>query len=156
MVPTFEVTVNGARVAVQVQPDTSLLSFLRDHLGLMGSRFGCGLGMCGACFVQVDGAVVPSCETPLRSAEGKEVVTVEGLADENGALHPVQQAILDHQAAQCGFCISGIAVRAAALLREHPMPDRRTVAEALDRNLCRCGSHQRILDAVMTAGRAST
>jgi nicotinate dehydrogenase subunit A len=152
---TFALTVNGDPVEVHAEPDTSLLSVVRDHLGLMGSRFGCGAGMCGACFVQVDGAVVPSCDTPLWSAEGKAVVTVEGLAGEEGALHPVQQAILDHQAAQCGFCISGIAVRAAALLREDPSPDRRAVAEALDRNLCRCGSHQRILDAVVAAGRAT-
>jgi nicotinate dehydrogenase subunit A len=126
---------------------------LRNDLGLLGSRFGCGLGLCGACFVQLGDAVVPACDTPLWAAEGRPVRTVEGLA-RDGRPHPVQQALLDHQAAQCGFCISGIAVRAAALLEEEPQPDAATVARALDRNLCRCGAHRRIIDAVVAAGRA--
>jgi aerobic-type carbon monoxide dehydrogenase small subunit (CoxS/CutS family) len=145
-------TVNGREVEVQADPDTPLLTVLRDSLGLLGSRFGCGLGLCGACFVRLDGAVVPSCDTPVWAAAGRSVVTVEGLAPE-GELHPVQQALLDHQAAQCGFCISGIAVRAAALLEEEPQPDAARVAAALDRNLCRCGAQRRIIDAVVDAGR---
>lgn len=144
--------VNGADTEVTAAPDTPLLTVLRNELGLMGSRFGCGLGQCGACFVRVDGAVVPACDTPLWSAAGRSVVTVEGLGPD-GELHPVQQALLDHQAAQCGFCISGIAVRAAALLEEDPAPDADTVARALDRNLCRCGAHRRIVRAVVAAGR---
>jgi nicotinate dehydrogenase subunit A len=147
-------TVNGRQVTAGAGPDTPLLSVLRDELGLMGSRLGCGLGLCGACFVRMDDAVVPSCDTPLWSAANRSVVTVEGLAPD-GELHPVQQALLDRQAAQCGFCISGITVRAAALLDEHPRPDPATVAQALDRNLCRCGAHRRIIDAVVEAGRRS-
>ena len=113
----------------------------------MGSRFGCGEGLCGACFVRLGDAVVPSCQTPLWQAEGQAVTTVEGLSDERGP-HPVQQAILDRQAAQCGFCVAGIVVRAAALLESEPGADAVRVAEALDRNLCRCGSQQRIVDAI--------
>ena len=143
-------SVNGATVTVSADPETPLLSVVRNDLGLIGSRFGCGLGLCGACFVQVDGEVVPSCDTPLWAVEGRDVLTVEGLGD-GGGLHPVQQALLDHQAAQCGFCIAGIAVNAAALLAKNPRPDRRTVIETLDRNLCRCGVQRRVVDAVLDA-----
>jgi nicotinate dehydrogenase subunit A len=151
---SISLTVNGRPVEVDADPDTSLLSVLRNELGLLGSRFGCGMGLCGACFVQVDGTVVPSCDTPLWSVPGARVTTVEGLAAEDGTLHPVQRALLDRQAAQCGFCISGIAVRAAALLEETPAPDAGQVAEALERNLCRCGAHGRIVQAVVDAGAA--
>jgi nicotinate dehydrogenase subunit A len=145
------VSVNGTEVVLAGDPDTPLLTALRDELGLVGSRFGCGEGLCGACFVRLGDAVVPSCQTPLGQAEGQAVTTVEGLSDERGP-HPVQQAILDRQAAQCGFCVAGIVVRAAALLESEPGADGVRVAEALDRNLCRCGSQQRIIDAVVTAG----
>ena len=147
--------INGVERTVTAAPDTPLLTVLRNELGLLGSRFGCGLGLCGACFVRMDDAVVPACDTPLWAAEGRSVVTVEGLAP-GDELHPVQQALLDRQAAQCGFCISGIAVRAAALLDETPSPDAATVAAALDRNLCRCGAHRRIIDAVVAAGEEAT
>jgi nicotinate dehydrogenase subunit A len=150
----FDLRVNGREASVTADPDTPLLTVLRNELGLFGPRFGCGLGQCGACFVRLDGAVVPSCDTPVWAAAGHDVVTVEGLRTD-GALHPVQQALLDRQAAQCGFCISGIAVRAAALLEEVPSPDAATVALALDRNLCRCGAQRRIIDAVVAAGGAS-
>ena len=153
MTETFRLQVDGVDREVTADPDTPLLTVLRDRLGLLGSRFGCGMGLCGACFVRMDDAVVPACDTPLWSAAGRSVVTVEGLAPE-GRLHPVQQALLDHQAAQCGFCISGIVVRAAALLDEVPSPDAATVAQALDRNLCRCGAQRRIIDAVVAAGAA--
>ena len=145
------VTVNGNEVVLTSDGETTLLTALRDELGLVGSRFGCGQGLCGACFVRLEDAVVPSCQTPLWQVEGQSVTTVEGLSDEAGP-HPVQQAILDGQAAQCGFCIAGIVVRAAALLEAEPGADAVRVAEALDRNLCRCGSHQRIVDAIVTAG----
>jgi nicotinate dehydrogenase subunit A len=148
----FRLRVNGSDAEVAADPDASLLTVLRNELGLLGSRFGCGLGQCGACFVRMDGAVVPACDTPMWSAAGRSVVTVEGLAPDGG-LHPVQHAILDSQAAQCGFCISGIAVRAAALLEEDAAPDADTVARALDRNLCRCGAQRRIIAAVVAAGR---
>ncbi|HET9422015.1 MAG TPA: (2Fe-2S)-binding protein [Nocardioides sp.] len=140
-------TVNGSEVDLTSDADTPLLTALRDELGLVGSRFGCGQGLCGACFVRLGDAVVPSCQTPLWQAEGQAVTTVEGLSDERGP-HPVQQALLDRQAAQCGFCIAGIVVRAAALLESEPTADRARIAEALDRNLCRCGSQQRIIEAV--------
>jgi nicotinate dehydrogenase subunit A len=152
MTDPIRLTVNGADVVVTAHPDTPLLTVLRNDLGLLGSRFGCGMGLCGACFVQVDDQVMPACDTPLWAAENRRVRTVEGLG-RNGELHPVQQAILDGQAAQCGFCISGIVVRAAALLDENPRPDADAVARALDRNLCRCGAHRRIIDAVVAAGR---
>jgi nicotinate dehydrogenase subunit A len=153
MTQTFELTVNGSPVRVQTHPDTSLLNVLRDELDLKGSRFGCGAGLCGACFVQMDGQVVSSCDTPIRSAEGRNVVTVEGLAPGDD-LHRVQRAFLDEQAAQCGYCISGILVSAAALLEKNPAPDEQAVIEALDRNLCRCGVQRRVVRAVLAAGSA--
>jgi nicotinate dehydrogenase subunit A len=151
---SFRLTVNGDPVVVEADPDTPLLSVLRQALDLKGTRFGCGLGLCGACYVRIDGEVVPSCDTPIWSADGRRVVTVEGLGS-GGALHPVQQALLAEQAAQCGFCISGIAVRAAALLEANPRPSPEEVAEALDRNLCRCGVQRRIIKAVVDAGGVS-
>ncbi|GAA3169272.1 (2Fe-2S)-binding protein [Blastococcus jejuensis] len=150
----MELTVNGTSRDVDAHPDTPLLDVLRGDLGLTGSRFGCGLGQCGACFVLVDGRAVPACDTPLWSVEGRSVTTVEGLAD-GDRLHPVQQAVLDEQAAQCGFCVSGIVVSAAALLAENPQPDEATVAAALDRHLCRCGIQHRMIAAVVRAGRES-
>lgn len=148
---TVGLTVNGEPREVTAAPDTPLLHILRNVLDLRGSRFGCGVGLCGACFVLVDGTAVPSCDTPLWSVEGKTVVTVEGLATD-GQLHPAQQAVLDEQAAQCAFCISGILVSAAALLAQDPTPDEPAVVAALDRNLCRCGVQRRVITAVVRAG----
>lgn len=142
-------TVNGERVEVDRPDDTPLLTVIRDALGLVGSRFGCGQGLCGACLVLLDGRPVPSCDTPLWQAAEGAVVTVEGLAAEGP--NPVQQSLIEHQAAQCGFCISGIVVQATALLEATPDPSREQVAAALERNLCRCGTHQRIVDAVLAA-----
>jgi nicotinate dehydrogenase subunit A len=144
-------TVNGARHESAADPDTPLLYVLRNELGLVGARFGCGMGLCGACFVHVDGAVVASCDTPLWSVEGKTVVTVEGLAP-GDELHPVQQAMLDEQAAQCAYCVTGVIMSGAALLERSPQPDRAEVVAALDRNLCRCGAHNRMVRAVLRAG----
>ena len=118
---TFRLTVDGEAVEVVADPDAPLLHVLRHELGKPGTRFGCGVGLCGACFVLLDGRPAPSCDTPMWSADGKDVVTVEGLGT-GGALHPVQQAFLDEQAAQCGFCVSGVLVSAAALLRDDPAP----------------------------------
>jgi nicotinate dehydrogenase subunit A len=148
---TVDLTVNGVLRRVQADPDTPLLDVLRGELGLPGARFGCGLGLCGACAVLVDGRSVNSCDTPLWSVAGTAVTTVEGLAPDG--LHPVQQAVLDEQAGQCGFCLSGLVVSAAALLAEHPQPDEATVAAALDRHLCRCGIQRRMIAAVVRAGR---
>jgi nicotinate dehydrogenase subunit A len=149
--------VNGEDREVRSEPDTPLLTALRNHLGLKGSRFGCGLGSCGACTVLVDDVPVFSCDTPLWSVEGKSVTTVEGLGS-HGALHPVQQAFIDEQAAQCGYCVSGVVMRAAALLAANPHPDEREVRAGLDDALCRCGAHNRMVRAVLRAsvvGRAS-
>jgi nicotinate dehydrogenase subunit A len=149
----FELTVNGRPVRVETDPGTSLLHVLRNELDLKGTRFGCGVGLCGACFVQLDGQVVASCDTPMWSAEGRTVVTVEGLAPGEG-LHRVQRAFLDEQAAQCGYCVSGILVSAGALLDRNPAPDEQAVIEALDRNLCRCGVQRRVVRAVLKAASA--
>jgi nicotinate dehydrogenase subunit A len=146
----MELLVNGSPVELAADGDTPLLTALRDELGLVGTRFGCGQGLCGACFVDVGGTVMPSCQTPLWQVDGQSVTTVEGLS-RTGEPHPVQQAILDRQAAQCGFCISGIVVRAAALLRDEPEADADRIAEVLDRNLCRCGAQRRIIEAVFAA-----
>ena len=147
-----ELEVNGERRSVSAEPDTPLLYVLRNDLGLVGSRFGCGTGQCGACFVMVEGKALPSCDTPLWSVAGKKVVTVEGLG-KGGELHPVQNALLAEQAAQCGFCISGIAVAAAAFLSSNRNPSEQQVREALDRNLCRCGAHNRVVRAVLRAAK---
>ena len=147
-----ELEVNGTRHSVSAAPDTPLLYVLRNDMGLVGSRFGCGTGQCGACFVIVDGKALPSCDTPLWSVENRSVTTVEGLS-RGTDVHPVQKALLAEQAAQCGYCISGIAVAAAALLRQNPNPSENEVRAALDRNLCRCGAHNRIVRAVLRAAR---
>ena len=143
-------TVNGADHTLACDPDAPLLDVLRAGLGLAGPRFGCGLGLCGACMVIIDGKARPSCDYPARAAEGTKVTTVEGLC-RDGALHAVQQAFLDEQAAQCGYCTSGMIVTAAALLAANPAPTGQEVREALDGNLCRCGTHRRIVAAVLRA-----
>ncbi|MCL2781000.1 MAG: (2Fe-2S)-binding protein [Actinomycetia bacterium] len=145
-------TVNGRLVEVDRPDDTPLVTVLRDALGLVGTRFGCGDGLCGACTVLLDAVPVYACDTPLWQAAGAEVVTVEGLAADGP--NPVQRALIEHQAAQCGFCTAGIAVRATALLAAEPAPSRERVAEALAPNLCRCGVYQRVIDAVLDAAAA--
>ena len=147
---TVTLTVNGSATTVTGDPATPLLHVLRNELGLAGPRFGCGVGLCGACFVLLDGAAAPACDTPLWSVQGKSVVTVEGLAD-GDELHPLQQAFLDEQAAQCAFCVSGVLVSAAALLARTPAPSEGEVVDALDRNLCRCGVQRRMVRAVLRA-----
>ena len=144
----ISLTVNGMVREVEADPDTPLLYVLRNDLGLVGARFGCGLGLCGACFVHVDGVAVPSCDTPVWSVAGKSVVTVEGISP-----HRVQRAFLDEQAAQCGYCVTGIVMTAAALLERDPHPGEETVTAALDRHLCRCGAQQRMVRAIVKAGR---
>jgi nicotinate dehydrogenase subunit A len=130
-----------------------MLYVLRNDLGLTGSRFGCGLAQCGACMVLLDGHPTPSCDLPVWAAEGHEVSTVEGLSDDP-VMRTLQEAFVDRQAAQCGYCMSGILVSACALLRRDDEPQRDAIAEALDRNLCRCGSHGRVLAAITDAARA--
>jgi nicotinate dehydrogenase subunit A len=146
----MNITVNGTARSVDAKPDTPLLYVLRNDLGLVGSRFGCGTGQCGACFVLVDGRPTASCDLPVSFVVDKRVTTVEGLG-ENGELHPVQKALIEEQAAQCGYCMSGIAVAAAALLATNRRPTEQQVREGLDKHLCRCGSHNRVVRAVMKA-----
>ena len=143
-------TVNGALTEIEASGDTPLLYALRNDLGLKGTRFGCGSGQCGACFVLIDGHAAPACDTPLWSVSGKKITTVEGLGPK-GELHPLQHAFLAEQAAQCAYCTSGILISAAALLEKTPKPTESQVRAALDRNLCRCGSHNRMVRAVMRA-----
>jgi nicotinate dehydrogenase subunit B len=145
----FCLVVNGARQTVACEPETPLLDVLRHDLGLAGPRFGCGLGLCGACYVLVSGRARSSCDLPVSAVDGP-VTTVEGLAP-RGQLHPVQQAFLDEQAAQCGYCSSGMVISAAALLQDQPAPTEQDVRRALEGNLCRCGCHGRIVRAVLRA-----
>ena len=154
MTQTFEFHVNGKPVSVApLNEDTPLLDVLRNELGLMGTRFGCGLEQCGCCMVLIDGAPEKCCAKPVWSVAGKQVTTVEGLGDA-AAPHPLQQAFLDEQAGQCGYCLSGILISAKALLDTNPQPTRAEIAAALDGNICRCGSHNRILRAVEKAAAA--
>lgn len=148
----IRLNVNGDVVGVEAENESNLLTALRDEVGLVGTRFGCGEGLCGACVVLVDGTPMFSCQTPIwQAAAASEITTIEGLSAA-GEPHPVQQALLDGQAAQCGFCIAGIVMRAVALRSEHPQPTREQVIEALLPHLCRCGSHQRIVDALTRMG----
>ena len=150
----FRLTVNGVERSVTCEPDTPLLDVLRHDLGLAGPKFGCGMGLCGACFVLIESRACASCDLPV-SAVGGAVTTVEGLPD-GGQLHPVQQAFVDEQAAQCGYCTSGMVIAAVGLLRDRPAPAEQEVREALNGNLCRCGTHGRIIRAVQkAAGRMS-
>jgi nicotinate dehydrogenase subunit B len=150
----LRLTVNGTQRSVTCEPDTPLLDVLRHDLGLAGPRFGCGMGLCGACFVLIGDRTRPSCDLPVSAVDGP-VTTVEGLPG-GGRLHPVQRAFIDEQAAQCGYCTSGMVMAAVGLLGDRPDPTEQEVREALDGNLCRCGTHGRIVRAVLkAAGRAS-
>ena len=149
MTETYRLRVNGVDRQVTADPGTPLLTVLRNQMNLLGARFGCGLGQCGACVVQVDGGVTTSCDVPISAAEGWSVVTVEGLGDGN-VLHPVQRAVLDQQAGQCGYCLSGIIVSAVALIERNPAPQEQDVLEALDRHLCRCGVQRRVVRAILS------
>lgn len=145
---SFQLQVNGQVRTVQADGNTPLLYVLRNDCGLTATRFGCGSGQCGSCHVLLEGVSVAACDTPLWAAAGKPVVTVEGLSVD-GHLHPLQQAFIDEQAAQCGYCLSGILISAAALLASNPRPSEQEVQLALDKHLCRCGSHNRIVRAVL-------
>jgi len=141
------VDVNGTERTVEAAPETPLLYVLRNDLGLPGTRFGCGSGQCGACLVLVDGRAMASCDLPISFVAGKKITTIEGLGGE----HPVQKALERHQAAQCGYCMSGIVISAVALLSQNSKPSEQEVKTALDRNLCRCGSHNRVVRAILDA-----
>ena len=148
--PTIRLQLNGATVAVDADPDQTLLDVLRGWLGITGTHFGCGAGECGACHVMIDGHATTSCDTPMWSVADKAVVTLEGLGTVEQP-HPLQRAVIAEQAMQCGYCISGILISAATLLKRNPSPTEVEVRAALDRNLCRCGSHNRMVRAVLRA-----
>lgn len=153
MPKTIHLKVNGQPRDVSVEPGTRLLYVLRDNLKLHGPKFGCGLSECGACTVHLDGQAIHSCVLPVEAAEGHEITTLEGLGtiDHPG---PLQQAFIDEQAAQCGYCINGMIMTAKALLKTNPHPTRDEIKLALDNNLCRCGTHMRIVRAVERAAKA--
>lgn len=153
IMPPIELTVNGNSVSVAASGETPLLDVLRNHLGLVGTKFGCGLEQCGCCMVLIDGRPERSCGKEVGSVAGRDIVTIEGLGTP-ARPHPLQQAFLDEQAGQCGYCLAGILISAKALLDRNPSPSRGEIAAALDDNLCRCGSHNRILRAVERAAVA--
>ena len=149
----YTLTVNGQAATVEAEGDTPLLYILRNDLKLKGARFGCGQGQCGSCAVIMDGKDVNSCDTPLWSAAGKQITTIEGIGSRDRP-HPLQQAFIDEQAAQCGYCITGIIMAAKALLDRTPNPDDAAIDQALERHLCRCGTHNRIRRAIRRAAAA--
>jgi nicotinate dehydrogenase subunit A len=148
--PNIRFRLNGVETDIDADPDASLLTVLRGQLGMTGSHFGCGVGECGACNVILGDHAVTACDTPLWSVAGKDVTTIEGLGNAQKP-HPLQRAFIAEQALQCGYCVSGILMSAAALLKQNPNPTDSDVRVALDRNLCRCGSHNRMVRAVLRA-----
>jgi aerobic-type carbon monoxide dehydrogenase small subunit (CoxS/CutS family) len=150
MVRLIAFDLNGGRVSLNADEDRTLLWVLRTDFSLTGTKYGCGTGACGACTVIIDGKAARSCLTSLKDVAGKAVLTIEGLA-QNGELHPLQRAFIDHGAFQCGYCTSGMLLTAAALLRETPHPSRDGIVSRMDHNLCRCGAHQRIVAAIESA-----
>ena len=153
MSDSLQFVVNGRSVTVTCDGTVPLLTVLRDHLGLRGTKFGCGTEQCGACMVMIDGKPENSCSREAATVAGHAITTVEGLSD-GGTLHALQQAFLDEQAGQCGYCLSGILVSASALLTKNNIPSRADIIAALDPHLCRCGIHNRVVRAVQKAGAA--
>jgi len=143
-------TLNGKKTEVLIDTSQTLLWVLRNHFGLTGTKYGCGNGFCGACTVLIDNEPVRSCQVSVSDVAGKNVVTIEGL-EKKGKLHPVQKAFIDHEALQCGFCTPGMILTAVALLTKNPSPSRQQIIDGMEDNLCRCGAHNRIIDAIETA-----
>jgi aerobic-type carbon monoxide dehydrogenase small subunit (CoxS/CutS family) len=152
MEETIKFQLNGKQTEAVIDPTQTLLWVLRNHFGLTGTKFGCGIGFCGACTVLIDDEPVRSCQLSVGDAAGKKIVTVEGLAI-NGKLHPVQKAFVEHDALQCGFCTPGMIMNATGLLKKNPAPSVQQVKEGMENNLCRCGAHVRIVEAVLTASK---
>ena len=150
----FLLSVNGAEHQVDAPPDSKLLYILRDSLGLTGTKYGCGEGMCGACTVLLDGKPARSCQAPLSAVAGKKITTIEGL-EEHGRLHPVQQAFVGAEAFQCAYCTSGMIMAAVGLLRKNPVPSDEEIINAMDGNICRCGTYPRIVEAVRQAASSA-
>jgi nicotinate dehydrogenase subunit A len=147
----IQLQVNGKTHSIQVDPETPLLYVLRNQLQLNGPKYGCGLQQCGACMVLLNGKAEPSCMLPVSAVKDKMITTLEGLAKDENTLHPVQEAFVKEQAAQCGYCLNGMVISAVALLNENPRPDDKAIREGLYRSLCRCGTHTRIIKAVKRA-----
>ena len=154
MSTTFRV--NRIQQTVDVDPSKPLLWVIREQLGLTGTKFGCGISQCGACTVQIDGQAVRSCVTPISSVEGREVTTIEGIASADGELHPVQQAWIDNQVPQCGYCQSGQIMSASALIANNPNPTDADIDAAMQGNICRCGMYGRIRNAIKSVSVASS
>jgi carbon-monoxide dehydrogenase small subunit len=152
MKETVRFEINGRPVSLSVDPERMLLWVLRTELGLTGTKYGCGEGICGACTVLVDDEAVRSCQFPVKEARGKKVTTIEGLA-RDGNLHPIQEAFVRHNAMQCGFCTPGMILTAANFLRKNPRPTREQILRAMEDNLCRCGGYMRIIQAIQTAAQ---
>lgn len=148
---TFNLTVNGKKLAVDVDPATPVLWVLRDHLNLVGTKFGCGMAQCGACTIHVDGTATRSCVLPVSSLGDQKITTIEGLSEKGD--HPVQKAWLEHDVPQCGYCQAGQIMSAAALLKENPNPTDEQIETAMNGNICRCGTYVRIKAAVKTASK---
>ena len=153
MVKSIRFVLNGRPVTLETDPERTLLWVLRTDLGLTGTKYGCGEGICGSCTVVVDGSAVRSCETALKEVAGKTVTTIEGLAH-GDELHPLQKAFVEHGGFQCGYCTPGMIMNAVGLLAKHPHPSRAEIVAGMDNNLCRCGAHQRIVAAVGAAAKA--
>jgi nicotinate dehydrogenase subunit A len=151
MKETFTLKVNGKSHSVTINPSTPLLYVLRNQLELNGPKYGCGLQQCGACMVLIDGKAQPSCMIGAKSAKDHTITTLEGISKDKHTLHPVQEAFVKEQAAQCGYCLNGMVMSAVSLLNENPKPNDNEIREALQRNLCRCGTHARIIKAVKRA-----
>ena len=145
----INLNINGKKQVIDVDPKTPVLWVLRDHLNLVGTKFGCGMAQCGACTIHVDGNATRSCILPISSVENKEVVTIEGLSEDGD--HPVQKAWLEHDVAQCGYCQTGQIMSAAALLKTNPNPTDAQIETAMSPNICRCGTYLRIKDAIKSA-----
>jgi len=152
MVEKISFTLNNKPVSLEVDGDRKLLWVLRTELGLTGTKYGCGEGICGSCTVLINNEAIPSCQTRIKDVNGAEVVTIEGL-EKDGDLHPLQKAFIEHDALQCGFCTPGMILKAHGLLTENPSPSRAEIIEGMENNLCRCGSHNRILDAIESAAK---
>ncbi len=150
---TFNLQINGKNQQVDVAPDTPMLWVLRDHIKLVGTKYGCGVSMCGACTIHLDGEAVRSCQTTVSAAEGKSITTIEGLSEKGD--HPVQKAWLEMDVAQCGYCQAGQIMSAAALLERNPNPSDQEIETAMNGNICRCGTYTRIKQAVKTAAANS-
>lgn len=150
MEETIRFKLNGHETELVTDPNQILLWVLRDHFGLTGTKYGCGIGFCGACTVLIDGEPARSCMMPVSDVAGRSVVTIEGL-EKDGKIHPVQQAFIDHDALQCGFCTPGMILTAVGMLEKNPSPAREEIVAGLEENLCRCGAHKRIIEAVEDA-----